>query len=41
MWATDSIIEETKVADANVKYDFLPNIIPKITVAQATKIIDS
>ena len=41
MWATDNIIEETNVAEANVKYDFLPKIIPKITVAQATKSIDS
>ena len=41
MWATDKIIEDTRVAEAKVKYDFLPNIIPNITVAHATKIIDS
>ena len=34
-------MEDTRVADAKVKYDFLPNIIPNITVAHATKIIDS
>jgi hypothetical protein len=29
------------VAEASVKYDFLPKIIPKATVAHATKSIDS
>ena len=35
------MIDATNVDEARVKYDFLPKIIPNITVAQATKIIDS
>ena len=41
MCAIERIIDVTNVDEARVKYDFLPKIIPNITVAQATKIIDS
>ena len=41
MFATERMIDATNVEEARVKYDFLPKITQNITVAQATKIIDS